>query len=150
MPNLREILVVSTDDEVRRNLAGIVGLCGLEPVLCVTVADTRAVLGRYPICVVVCEDQLADGNYRDIVEAVEQSTADAPVIVISRLGEWDKYLDAIRVGVFDYMGFPSRRGEIEWAIKNALNERARQNQLKSSEVRQPSNRIGGMPWTPEE
>ena len=57
MPNLREVLVVSSDDEVRRNLAGIVGLCGLEPVLCVTVANSRAVLTRYPICVVVCEDR---------------------------------------------------------------------------------------------
>jgi len=150
MPNLREVLVVSSDDEVRRNLAGIVGLCGLEPVLCVTVADSRAVLTRYPICVVVCEDQLADGNYRDLVEAVERSTANAPVIVVSRLGDWNEYLNAVRAGAFDYIGLPPRRGEIAWAIENALNERARPNQLKSGEVRQPSNRIGGMPWTPEE
>ena len=58
--------------------------------------------------------------------------------------------DAVRAGAFDYIGFPPRQAEIEWAIENALNERARQNQLKSGEVRQPSNRIGGMPWTPEE
>src|SRR3989442_10060108 len=108
MPNLREVLVVSSDDEVRRNLAGIVGLCGLEPVLCVTVANSRAVLTRYPICVVVCEDQLADGNYRDLVEAVERSTVNAPVIVVSRLGVWDSFLYAVRSGACAYLSFPSR------------------------------------------
>jgi DNA-binding NtrC family response regulator len=150
MPNLREVLVVSSDDEVRRNLAGIIGLCGLEPVLCVTVADSRAVLSRYPICVVVCEDRLADGNYRDIVEAVERTSSDALVIVASRLADWNEYMEAVRAGAFDYVCLPPRRTEIEWAVKNALSERARKNQLEGGEVRQPSNRIGGMPWTPVE
>jgi len=150
MPNLREVLVVSSDDEVRRDLGGIVGLWGLEPVLCATVADSRAALTRYPICVVVCEDQLADGNYRDLVEAVERTTTDAPVIVVSRLADWNEYMNAVRAGAFDYIALPPRRTEIERAIKNALNERARQNQLEAGEVRQPSNGIGGMPWIPEE
>jgi len=150
MPNLQEVLVVSSDDEVRRNLAGIVGLCGFEPVLCVTVADSRAVLTRYPICVVVCEEQLADGNYRDLVEAVKRTALDAPVIVVSRLADWNEYLNAVRGGAFDYIALPPRRAEIERTIKSALNERVRQNQLEAGEVRQPSNRIGGMPWTPEE
>ena len=150
MPNLREVLVVSSDDDVRRNLAEIIGLCGLEPVLCVTVADSRAVLTRYPICVVVCEDQLADGNYRDLVEAVERTNADAPVIVVSRLADWNEYLNAVRAGAFDYVGFPPRPAEIESVVKNALNERERQNQLEGGKVRQASNRIGGMPWALEE
>jgi two-component system response regulator PilR (NtrC family) len=150
MPNIREVLVVSSDDEVRRNLAEIVGLWGLEPVLCATVADSRAALTRYPICVVVCEDQLADGNYRDLVEAVARTTADAPVIVVSRLADWNEYMNAVRAGAFDYIALPLRRTEIERAIRNALNERSRQNQLEAGEVHQPSNRIGGMPWTREE
>lgn len=121
MTNLREVLVVSSDDQVRRNLAEMVGLCGLEPVLCVTVSDSRTVLSRYPICVVVCEDQLADGDYRDLVQAARQTTADAPVIVVSRLGDWNEYLNAIRAGAFDYMRLPPRQAEIEWAMRNALN-----------------------------
>jgi DNA-binding NtrC family response regulator len=145
MPNLREVLVVSSDDEVRRNLAGIVGLYGLEPVLCVTVAHSRAVLCRYPICLVVCEDRLADGNYRDLIEAVERTSSDAPVIVVSRLADWNEYMNAIRAGAFDYIyiGLPPRRAEIECAIRTALNEQAQQNQMQA-------NRIGGVPWTPEE
>lgn len=138
MPNLREVLVVSSDDEVRRDLARIIDLCGLEPVLSVSVAGSRAVLARYPICVVVCEDQLADGNYRDIVEAVERAGADALVIVVSCLADWNEYLKAIQVGVFDYIGFPPRREEIESAIENALRERERRRQLEALKVRRAS------------
>src|ERR1700757_1628394 len=112
MPNLREVLVVSSDDEVRRNLAGIVGLYGSEPVLCVTVAHSRAVLCcLYPICLVVCEDRLADGSYRDLIEAVQRTSSDAPVIVVSRLADWNEYMNAIRAGAFDYIGLPPRRAE---------------------------------------
>ena len=150
MLNLREVLVVSSDDEVRRNLAGIVGLCGMEPVLSVSVADSQAVLTRYPIYVVVCEDQLADGNYRDLLEAVKRTTVDTPVIVVSHLADWNEYVNAVEAGAFDYIGLPPRRAEIEWAIRNALDEREQQNQTQAGEVRQPSNKIGGMPWTPEE
>jgi DNA-binding NtrC family response regulator len=122
MPNLREVLVVSSDDEVRRNLAGIIGLCGLEPVLCVTVADSCAALARYPICVVVCEDRLADGNYRDLVEAVERTSSDALVIVASRLADWNEYTIAVRAGAFDYVCLPPRRTD-RMGGKNALSER---------------------------
>jgi len=123
MTNLREVLVVSSNDEVRRNLAELVGLCGLEPVLCDTVSDGRVALTRYPICVVVCEDQLADGNYRDLVQAVKRTAAGAPVIVASHLGAWNEYLDAVRAGAFDYIRLPLRQVEIEWVIRNALNGR---------------------------
>ena len=150
MSNLREVLVVSSDGEVRRNLAGIIGLCGLEPVLCVNVADSRAVLSRYPICVVVCEDRLADGNYRDVVEAVERTSSDALVVVASRLADWKEYMEAVRAGAFDYVCLPPHRTEIEWVIKNALSERARKNQLESGEVHQESSRIGGTSWAPAE
>lgn len=150
MSNLREVLVVSSDGEVRRNLAGIIGLCGLEPVLCVNVADSRAVLSRYPICVVVCEDRLADGNYRDVVEAVEHTNSDALVVVASRLADWKEYMEAVRAGAFDYVCLPPRRTEIEWVIKNALSERARKNQLVGGEVHQESSRIGGTSWAPAE
>jgi DNA-binding NtrC family response regulator len=148
MPNLREVLVVSSDDEVRRNLAGIIGLCGLEPVLCVTVADSRAVLSRYPICVVICEDRLADGNYRDLVEAVERTSSDALVIVASRLADWNEYMEAVGAGAFDYVCLPPRRAEIEWVVKNALSERARKNQLEGGEAHEPASRVGGISWTP--
>jgi two-component system NtrC family response regulator len=123
MTNLREVLVVSSNDEVRRNLAEMIGLCGLEPVLCVAVSDSRVVLTRYPICAVVCEDKLADGNYRDLVQAVKRTAADAPVIVASRLGDWNEYLDAVRAGAFDYIKLPPRQVEIEWVMRTALNGR---------------------------
>jgi DNA-binding NtrC family response regulator len=131
MPNLREVLVVSSDDQIRRNLARIIEVCGLEPVLSVSVADSRAVLSRYPICVVVCEDRLADGNYPDVVKAVQRTSADAPVVVVSCLPEWNEYLNAIQVGVFGYIGFPARRGEIESALENALRECERRHQLEA-------------------
>ena len=142
MADLREVLVVSSDHEVLRNLAGTIGLCGLESVLSVTVADSRVVLAQYPICVVLCDDRLVDGNYRDLVEEVGRTAADVPVVVVSRMGDWGQYMKAMSAGAFDYIGFPPRRAEIERVIGNALHERERRRQLEGGQARQPSTGTG--------
>ena len=48
MLHWREVLVVSADEEVRQNLAGILRQCGFEPVLTASVAEGRSVLASAP------------------------------------------------------------------------------------------------------
>ena len=99
-----------------------------------TVAESRSVLSRQGICIVFCEDQVADGNYRDLVEEVERTAKEVPIIVVSRLGEWGEYLKAIRMGAFDYLAWPSRHGAIEWTTQNALQERERRRKFEVAQV----------------
>ena len=130
----QEVLVVSSDVEVRQNLAGILRQCGFEPVLAASVAESRSVLPRHRICIVFCEDQVVDGNYRDLVKEVERTAKEIPIIVVSRLGEWGEYLKAIRIGAFDYLPCPSRHGVIDWATQNALQERERRRKVEVAQV----------------
>jgi len=44
-------------------------------------------------------------------------------VVFSRLGEWDHYLEAIRLGAFDCLRYPFRTGELRWVVNRALQER---------------------------
>jgi DNA-binding NtrC family response regulator len=131
MPNSPEVLVVSSDEYVLRRLGEIIASSAWEPVLAVAVADGKVALARHPVRVVVTEDQLSDGDYRDVVEAVKQTPSHAPIIVVSRLGAWRECLEAFIAGVFDYVRFPPYRGDLEWAIRNALNERERRVQVEA-------------------
>jgi len=45
--------------------------------------------------VVFCHDTLPDGDFRDVVAAVNPT----PVVVLSRFAEWDHYLAALRAGI---------------------------------------------------
>lgn len=113
-------LVVSSDDEVRRKLAQVLRQCALAPVLASTVAETQIVLAGHEISVVVCNDRMDDGKYEDIVKMVVHSEATVPVIVVSRTGDLQEYLTAIRGGAFDYLVYPPIPGDLQETIRNAL------------------------------
>jgi DNA-binding NtrC family response regulator len=116
-------LVVSSDEEVRRKLAEILGLGGLAPILASTVAESRRALFQHNVCMILCDEFVSDGSYRTVVEVVEHADTKIPVIVVSRTGDWPEYLAAIRGGVFDYLAYPPIAGELQRVIRSAFLER---------------------------
>ncbi len=117
--NLR-VLVASPYPETRQLVSSILGQCKLDPVLSSTVSEAKTVLALQLISLVFCEDHLPDGSFRDILSREGLSPTGAPVVVISRSGDWDKYLEAMRSRVFDYVAYPFQQGEVEWIVSKAL------------------------------
>jgi DNA-binding NtrC family response regulator len=118
-------LVVSSDDQVRRKLAEILGQCGLAPVLASTVNESGMALAGHEVFIVLCDD-LVDGRYEDIVKLAGRFNTKLPVIVLSRTGDWPEYLTAIRSGAFDYVPYPPIPQDLHWIIRNALSGHKRQ------------------------
>ena len=113
-------LVVSSDEGVLRKFAKIMGQCGLAAFLASGVSESIRILNHEKICLVLCEDRMTDGNYKDILHAAENSRSKAPVIVFSPTGDWPDYFKAIRAGAFDYMAYPPFLGELPRVIHDAL------------------------------
>lgn len=115
-----QALVASADPEVRGTLTHILGRHGVEPVFSSTAEEAKAALVRGPISLVFCEERLSDGGFRDVLGEVKRSARVVPVVVVSRIGDWDKCLEALCLGVHDYIAYPFQRAEIESVIKQAL------------------------------
>jgi DNA-binding NtrC family response regulator len=113
-------LVVSSDDEVRGNLAESLRQCGLEPICVSTVAEGGIALAGNEVFIVLCNESLADGNYSDVVKLVVKCETKTPVVVLSRTGDWPEYLRAVVGGVFDYLAYPPIVGDLQRVILNAL------------------------------
>ncbi len=113
-------LVVSSDKDVLRKLAKTMGKCGLATFLAFTVGESKRIVDRHEVCLVLCDDHLIDGNYEDILFAAEKSRAKTPVIVVSRTGDWPDYLKTTNAGVFNYLAYPPILGELPRAICNAM------------------------------
>jgi DNA-binding NtrC family response regulator len=96
-----------------------------RPVLASTVAESGMVLAGHEISVVVCNDRMDDGTYKDIVKLVVRSETKVPVIVFSRTGDWPEYLTAMCGGAFDYLVYPPIPGDLQETIRNALLGRQR-------------------------
>jgi len=113
-------LLASSDEGVRRKLDKIIGQCGLATFLAFGVGESIRILGREKVCLVLCEDRMTDGNYEDNLNAAENSSSKAPVIVFSSTGDWPDYFKAIRAGAFDYMAHPPFLAELPRVIRDAM------------------------------
>lgn len=117
-----EVLVASSRSEDLEALKRILVHRGLKPVLASSVKTSCGILADRPVRLVFCDDELPDGSVGRVLEEVHHAAMRVPVIVISRLENWDEYLRAMRLGAFDYISSPLRRAEVEQVIRRALDE----------------------------
>jgi DNA-binding NtrC family response regulator len=115
----RKALMLAVDPGASECIGEILERCGFEPVLLSTVAELRSCIRKLVISVVICEEVLPDCNYKEVLR-VSRSVGHIPVVVFSRLADWDQYLEAIRLGAFDCLRYPFRTGDLRWIVNRAL------------------------------
>jgi DNA-binding NtrC family response regulator len=115
-------VVISQNPEWQQTVAKVLKDCGLDVVFSDTVRESAVTLSNRPVCLTICEETLSDGDFRDVLRQTERSVGSSPVIVISRVADWDRYLEAVRQGAFDYIGFPCHPAEVERVVRNGLLE----------------------------
>lgn len=120
MAGRTNILLVSGDPETRRMLSEALRLSGAKLTSASSVAEARQLLARERPALVFCERRLADGSFRDVLRTQEVTQTGLPVVVASRLAETEEYLEAMRMGAFDFIAQPYHRGEVEQIVQNAL------------------------------
>jgi DNA-binding NtrC family response regulator len=113
-------LVASSDQETLQALAEIVLLCGLAAFTVSSVTEAKRMLRRHKVYLVVCEDRLSDGKYEDILKETARLLLKAPVIVVSRTGDWPDYLKAVGAGAFDFVSYPPVPADLPRVIRHAL------------------------------
>jgi len=125
-----EVLVVSSDVERRRGLAAILRRESIDPICAGTVCECQSILAKGGVGLVFCDSQLFDGTYRDLITASRAMKSRARVVVTSHDGNWDEYLEAMRLGAFDVIASPCRPTDVEWMVIQARrDERIRGRQV---------------------
>lgn len=119
-PDLPAALVASSDEKVLKQMADVVLQCGLTAYLAFTADESKRILQRRPVSVVVCDDRLADGKYEDILGETARLQPRTPVIVVSATGDWPDLLKAIHAGAFDLLAYPPVREDFQRTIREAL------------------------------
>ncbi len=114
----KPVLVICDNEECGDTVAQIIRKRGMETVCCARLSDARSFLLEQIFSAVFCSDSLPDGDYRTVVGAAGST----PVIVFSRLADWDRYLDAVHRGAFDYTACPPNSSEIERILGFATSE----------------------------
>jgi DNA-binding NtrC family response regulator len=118
MRNDEQVLVICAERETRERVIATTRKCGLGAVNCSTLDDAQSLLARRAFRVVFCGDVLQDGSFREVIRAAKS----IPVIVLSRLAEWESYFAATQAGAFDHIACPPDPSETERILRCALSE----------------------------
>lgn len=119
------VLIISSDSAGSEKTAEIVRDMGLQPVICSSLTDARALIERQTFQLILCNDDLPDCNLRTSLKVLSSATGGVPVIVLSHLADWDAYMKALSAGAFDYIACPPERVETERILRLALSQNLR-------------------------
>lgn len=111
-----QVLVVSSESTNCDALKDIINREGWKLFWTTTVRESREVLAQDNFNLVFSDRGLADGTYRDVLVAMRLLGLCIPMIVTSRLADWDEYLEAVHDGAFDLIASPSRPADLVRAI----------------------------------
>jgi DNA-binding NtrC family response regulator len=116
------ILVVSANLESRRTVSNILEALCVSVIPCSTLAQTEQVLLLQRPSLIFCDERLPDGGYADLLELKLPGGITPPIVVLTRNGEWELYMDATRRGAFDVIRSPWCPTDIELSFIRAVRE----------------------------
>jgi DNA-binding NtrC family response regulator len=117
-----DIVLVSPDLEVQQAFAGVLGLWGLAPIVASSVREAEEIVDRQPVSLVFYSDEFPEDTGMDgFIRRASRPSTKVPVVVVSRLDDWEHWVSFLRRGAFDYVLYPLSEVEIARVVKNALN-----------------------------
>jgi DNA-binding NtrC family response regulator len=106
------VLVVFPCVENRGALLKAVAEAGKVPLVCDSLEAALEAIAHEDIRIIICEDQLQKRGLEAILGRAGKRTRSIPVIITSRTGGWGEFLQALRLGAFDYLVLPPQPGEV--------------------------------------
>lgn len=124
-------LVISSSEDNCAALSVVLSSEGLAPMLCSSMVEACALLEHGEISIVFCDDRLPGRCLEKVVAKACEKRNPIPVVAVSRTGEWHEYLEALRIGAFDYLSLPPRRDELDRVLALALSKGRPNNRAKA-------------------
>jgi DNA-binding NtrC family response regulator len=90
------ILVVLANLESRRTVNKILEELSTQIISCSTLSEAEQILSLRRPTLIFCDERLPDGSYIDLFQLKQSGRIPPPVVVLTRTGEWDLYMDATR------------------------------------------------------
>jgi DNA-binding NtrC family response regulator len=116
------VLVVSANLESRREVCKILEALCVQVIPCCSLAQAAQVLSLLRPNLVFCDEQLPDGSYADVLEWKHSASPLPPVVVLTRNGEWEFYINATQRGAFDVIRSPWCPTDIELSFIRGIRE----------------------------
>ena len=113
-------LLICPIHPMRQQLIEAVRRMGTKHVIMSSVKEATKAMKDGNYSVIITGRRLEDGTSDDLLQAAKAPQPGVPVVVVSRTGDWDEYIEAIDRGAFDLLPADSSAKESARIIGNAL------------------------------
>ena len=128
-----DVLIVSSRIENKRTLLHTLEGLPVNTFSASTIFQALEFLATHPLAVIICEERLPDGSYRELLTSLPSSPQVNRFIVVQCTGEWEEYLEALRLGAAEVLRVPLQSTDIDIALFHAMRQ-GRENQAMAAEA----------------
>ncbi len=122
------LLIVSSDEVDRRSLDRILKPdCHLHRAA--TRHEAKTILRRLRPAVVICDQQLTDGNWRDLLTDLQREKGGPPLIVSSHLADDRLWAEVLNLGGYDLLIKPFVPAEVSRVVQMAARRGAQAGEI---------------------
>jgi DNA-binding NtrC family response regulator len=114
---LEKILVLDDEDGVRAVMTDLLREMGYSPLAVATIHQARGLLKQDSFDLILSDVRLSDGNGLDFLQEVRQIQPLARLVVMTGFGSLDSAVEAIRLGVFDYLVKPVNASHLKVTLE---------------------------------
>jgi DNA-binding NtrC family response regulator len=120
----RAMLIVSCRPKNRKTLVRMFDELSINNYVAPTIRDARELMALQPLSMVFCEERLSDGSYCDLLTDVRATWPETRFVVLLCTGEWEEYLQAMRLGAQEVLRCPLRPTDVDLVLIQARKENA--------------------------
>jgi DNA-binding NtrC family response regulator len=118
---LKHVILLMEDDEVlRRYLAKLLRADNFEVLEAGSVEEAIGLAKRPHLNLVIADLKMPDDTAIGLMKKLAELHIEIPVIIITGFGEWETYLEALDLGVCDYLNKPIEYTEFKEKISAIL------------------------------
>lgn len=120
MDNGLPILIVSCRPENRRMLMRVFEGLPIDSYAAPTLREAKEALETRSFSVIFCEERVSDGSYRELLDGVRAGSQATRFVVMLCTGEWEEYLEALRLGAEEVLRCPLQPTDVDLALIHAM------------------------------
>jgi DNA-binding NtrC family response regulator len=120
-----DVLIVSERPDHLRPLIRTLGDSSARVSDCFTIRQAREIFSRHPVDLVFTDEYLSDGSYRELLLLNRFGQHATGFVLLLRTGEWEEYLDAMRLGALEVLRCPLQPAEVEATLQRAIADKER-------------------------
>ena len=120
MTRKTKILVVDDDHQCQQVVQFILEERGFEVSVCNDGIEAKAAVDHFEVDLIISDYMMPSMGGLQLLKALRQEGRDIPFILITGFGSIDSTMEALELGVVEYLTKPFRPGEIILAVRKAL------------------------------